>query len=123
MADNAVATTESGSRLDPWKQLRQNPATRQLVLLVAVAGAVAFGGGVTIVKGCPPGRSGRNSPFASQCAYQRASIAAGSKVLSSSFVIARAAMPARFPPRNGLRQSPLISGACRPMLFAAYAEG
>ena len=48
MADNAVATTESGSRLDPWKQLTQNPATRQLVLLVAVAAAVALGVAVVL---------------------------------------------------------------------------
>jgi flagellar M-ring protein FliF len=48
MADNAVATTENGSRLDPWKQLTQSPATRQLVLLVAVAAAVALGVAVVL---------------------------------------------------------------------------
>ena len=48
MADNAVATTESGSRLDPFKQLTQNPATRQLVLLVAMAAAVALGVAVVL---------------------------------------------------------------------------
>jgi hypothetical protein len=45
---------------------------------------VTLGGGLTMVKGCASGRSGRNRPFASQWAYHFASIAAGSKVLSSA---------------------------------------
>ncbi|KRE90911.1 flagellar M-ring protein FliF [Frateuria sp. Soil773] len=49
MADNAIATTENGgSRLDPLKQLARNPATRQVVLLVAVAAAVALGVAVVL---------------------------------------------------------------------------
>jgi len=49
MADNAIATTaDSGTRLDPFKQLARNPATRQLVLLVAVAAAVALGVAVVL---------------------------------------------------------------------------
>lgn len=49
MADNAIATTDNGgSRLDPLKQLARNPATRQLVLLVAVAAAVALGVAVVL---------------------------------------------------------------------------
>ena len=49
MADNAIATTgDNGSRLDPFKQLARNPATRQLVLLVAVAAAVALGVAVVL---------------------------------------------------------------------------
>jgi flagellar M-ring protein FliF len=49
MADNAIATTgNNGSRLDPFKQLTRNPATRQLVLLVAVAAAVALGVAVVL---------------------------------------------------------------------------
>jgi flagellar M-ring protein FliF len=49
MADNAIATTaNNGSRLDPFKQLGRNPATRQLVLLVAVAAAVALGVAVVL---------------------------------------------------------------------------
>jgi len=49
MADNAIATTgNSGSRLDPLKQLSRNPATRQLVLLIAVAAAVALGVAVVL---------------------------------------------------------------------------
>ena len=50
---------------------------------------VTLGGGMTIVNGSASGRSGRNRPFSSQCAYQRASIAAGSKVLGSSVMAAR----------------------------------
>ncbi|KZC39689.1 MULTISPECIES: flagellar basal-body MS-ring/collar protein FliF [Rhodanobacter] len=49
MADNAVATTaNNGTRLDPFKQIARNPATRQLVLLVAVAAAVALGVAVVL---------------------------------------------------------------------------
>jgi len=49
MADNAIATTaDNGSRLDPFKQIARNPATRQLVLLVAVAAAVALGVAVVL---------------------------------------------------------------------------
>lgn len=49
MADNAIATTEnSGSRLDPLKQLSHNPAMRQLLLLVGVAAAVALGVAVVL---------------------------------------------------------------------------
>src|SRR3546814_5435264 len=44
---------------------------------------VTLGGGITIVKGSASGRSGRNAPELSQCGYQRASMAAGLKVLSS----------------------------------------
>ena len=49
MADNAIANTENnGSRLDPLKQLARNPATRQMLLLVAVAAAVALGVAVVL---------------------------------------------------------------------------
>ena len=48
MADNAVATTGNGSRMDPFQQFTRNPATRQLVLLVAVAAAVALGVAVVL---------------------------------------------------------------------------
>lgn len=49
MADNAIATTESnGSRLDPFKQITRSPATRQLLLLVGVAAAVALGVAVVL---------------------------------------------------------------------------
>ena len=49
MADNAIATTgNDGSRLDPLKQIARNPATRQLLLLVAVAAAVALGVAVVL---------------------------------------------------------------------------
>lgn len=48
MADNAIATTDNGSRLDPLKQLARNPATRQLILLVAMAAAVALGVAVVL---------------------------------------------------------------------------
>lgn len=49
MADNAIATSaDNGSRLDPFKQIARNPATRQLVLLVAVAAAVALGVAVVL---------------------------------------------------------------------------
>ncbi|MFC4764339.1 flagellar basal-body MS-ring/collar protein FliF [Dyella koreensis] len=48
MAENAIAQTGNGSRLDPLKNLAQNPATRQLMLLVAVAAAVAFGVAVVL---------------------------------------------------------------------------
>src|SRR3546814_4753479 len=47
---------------------------------------VTLGGGITIVKGSASGRSGRNAPELSQCGYQRASMAAGLKVLSSWLV-------------------------------------
>ncbi len=49
MADNAIATTtDNGSRLDPVKQIARNPATRQLLLLLAVAAAVALGVAVVL---------------------------------------------------------------------------
>jgi flagellar M-ring protein FliF len=49
MADNAIATTaDNGSRLDPLKHITRNPATRQLLLLVAVAAAVALGVAVVL---------------------------------------------------------------------------
>ena len=49
MADNAIATTgNDGSRLDPLKQIARNPATRQLLLLMAVAAAVALGVAVVL---------------------------------------------------------------------------
>jgi flagellar M-ring protein FliF len=49
MADNAIATTDdNGSRLDSFKQIAHSPATRQLVLLVAVAAAVALGVAVVL---------------------------------------------------------------------------
>lgn len=49
MADNAIATTENnGSRLDPFKQITRSPATRQLLLLVGVAAAVALGVAVVL---------------------------------------------------------------------------
>src|SRR6476661_8497408 len=47
---------------------------------------VTLGGGLTSVNGSASGRAGRNSPFASQWAYHRASIATGSKVLASSLI-------------------------------------
>ena len=43
---------------------------------------VTLGGGLTSVNGCASGRVGPEQPFASQCAYHFASIAAGSKVLA-----------------------------------------
>lgn len=48
MAENAIAQTGNGSRLDPLKNLAQSPATRQLLLLVGVAAAVAFGVAVVL---------------------------------------------------------------------------
>lgn len=49
MADNAIATTDNnGSRLDPLKQFTRSPATRQLLLLVGVAAAVALGVAVVL---------------------------------------------------------------------------
>ncbi|MDE1893899.1 MAG: flagellar M-ring protein FliF [Pseudomonadota bacterium] len=49
MADNAIATTgNNASRLDPLKQLSRSPATRQLLLLVGVAAAVALGVAVVL---------------------------------------------------------------------------
>ncbi len=49
MADNALATTDdkAGARLD-LKQLARTPATRQLLLLFGVAGAVALGVAVVL---------------------------------------------------------------------------
>jgi len=49
MADNALATTDdkAGTRLD-LKQLARTPATRQLLLLVGVAAAVALGVAVVL---------------------------------------------------------------------------
>lgn len=48
MADNGIATTDNNGRLDPFKQLAHSPAARQLLLLVAVAGAVALGVAVVL---------------------------------------------------------------------------
>src|SRR5687768_3733198 len=48
---------------------------------------VTLGGGMTMVQGSASARSGRNRPSFSQCAYQRASISAGSKVLGSSVMV------------------------------------
>ena len=50
MADNAIAATDhsAGTRPDPFKQLARSPATRQILLLVAIAAAVAFGVAVVL---------------------------------------------------------------------------
>src|SRR4029078_9033234 len=54
---------------------------------------VTLGGGMTIVHGVASGRSGRNSPRLSQCAYQRSSMLLGSKVLGSSAMEAAVSGP------------------------------
>ena len=54
---------------------------------------MTLGGGFTMVKGSASGRSGRNEPFSSQCAYQRASICAGSNVVSRLLLILHPPMP------------------------------
>jgi flagellar M-ring protein FliF len=43
MAENAIAPSGNGSRLDPLKNLLRNPAVRPALLLVGIAAAVAFG--------------------------------------------------------------------------------
>ncbi|MEO6800685.1 MAG: flagellar basal-body MS-ring/collar protein FliF [Rhodanobacter sp.] len=49
MADNAIAASDNnGTRTDPFKQLARSPATRQIMLLVAIAAAVAFGVAVVL---------------------------------------------------------------------------
>ena len=49
MADPAIAQpANNGARLDPLKQIARSPATRQLMLLVGVALAVAIGVGVVL---------------------------------------------------------------------------
>ncbi len=49
MADNAIAASDNnGARPDPFKQLARSPATRQIMLLVAIAAAVAFGVSVVL---------------------------------------------------------------------------
>ena len=56
------------------------------IMIVGIVTEDSSGGGLTIVQGSAPARSGRNRPRCSQCAYQCASIAAGSKVLGSSLM-------------------------------------
>jgi flagellar M-ring protein FliF len=48
MADNAIAPGPTGTRLDPLKQVMRHAATRQLLLLVGVAAAVALGVAVVL---------------------------------------------------------------------------
>ena len=50
MAENAIAATDNteGTRPDPFRQLARSPATRQVLLLVAIAAAVAFGVAVVL---------------------------------------------------------------------------
>ena len=50
MADNAIAATDpsAGTRPDPFKQMARSPAARQILLLVAIAAAVAFGVAVVL---------------------------------------------------------------------------
>jgi len=49
MAENAIATSDNnGTRPDPFKQIARSPATRQALLLVAIAAAVAFGVAVVL---------------------------------------------------------------------------
>ncbi len=49
MADNAIATSDNdAARPDSFKQLARSPATRQILLLVAIAAAVAFGVAVVL---------------------------------------------------------------------------
>ncbi|WP_266171299.1 flagellar basal-body MS-ring/collar protein FliF [Dyella subtropica] len=48
MAENALAQSDNGTRLDPLKNLAQSPAARQLLLLIGVALAVAFGVAVVL---------------------------------------------------------------------------
>jgi hypothetical protein len=65
---------------------------------VKVADQQDLGGGFTMVKGSAVGRSGRNRPRVSQCAYQRASMSAGLNVVESVSLVVMATrpMPARF---------------------------
>lgn len=48
MADNAIAPSPNGTRLDSLKQVMSHTAARQLLLLVGVAAAVAFGVAVVL---------------------------------------------------------------------------
>ncbi|MEO7051183.1 MAG: flagellar basal-body MS-ring/collar protein FliF [Rhodanobacter sp.] len=50
MADHAIAATDNleRARPDPFKQIARSPATRQILLLVAIAAAVAFGVAVVL---------------------------------------------------------------------------
>jgi flagellar M-ring protein FliF len=48
MAENAIAPSPNGTRLDPLKQVMRHAATRQLLLLVGVAAAVALGVAVVL---------------------------------------------------------------------------
>ncbi|MEO8811230.1 MAG: flagellar basal-body MS-ring/collar protein FliF, partial [Rhodanobacter sp.] len=49
MADNAIAASDNNAtRTDPFRQIARSPATRQLMLLVAIAAAVAFGVAVVL---------------------------------------------------------------------------
>lgn len=49
MADNAIAVSDdNGAKLDPFKQLARSPAARQMLLLVGIAAAVAFGVAVVL---------------------------------------------------------------------------
>ena len=67
MADNAIATTgDNGSRLDPFKQLARNPATRQLVLLVAGVACVFIGS--ALIAAALQEADARCSPPAAQSA-------------------------------------------------------
>src|SRR5689334_2893091 len=80
---------------------------------------VTLGGGLTMVNGCASGRSGRNRPFASQWAYHFASIAAGSKVLSSSIVIARGHASAALEVQRFAGEG--HASACETAVFRPYA--
>src|SRR5436305_4285174 len=74
---------------------------------------VTLGGGMTMVNGSSAGRSGRNSPSRSQCAYQRSSMLLGSKVLGSSVMLGPLASLFRHCDPGGCRR-PMESALERP---------
>jgi flagellar M-ring protein FliF len=137
MAENAIATADtdkSGKRLDPFKQLAQSPTTRQLLLLVAVAAAVAFGVAVVLWSRGPnfallyAGLDSKDAAAvtqalqASNTPYQLGPDGASISVPASELAAVRLKLAAQGLPQGSAGTAASIPGADSPFGMSDLAE-
>ncbi|WNL47259.1 flagellar basal-body MS-ring/collar protein FliF [Dyella sp. BiH032] len=135
MAENAIAPSDqAGSRLDPLKQLAQSPATRQLMLLVAVAAAVAFGVAVVMWSRGPnygllyAGLDSKDAAAvtqalqASNTPYQLGPDGASISVPAADLAAVRLRLAAQGLPQGSAGTSATVPGADSPFGMSDLAE-
>ena len=135
MAENAIAPSDNaGSRLDPLKQLAQSPATRQLLLLVAVAAAVALGVAVVLWSRGPnygllyAGLDSKDAAAvtqalqASNTPYQLGSDGASISVPAADLAAVRLRLAAQGLPQGSAGTSATVPGADSPFGMSDLAE-